>query len=221
MSANDNKAWGRRGAFLLLGLSVLVTSGFSNPRGGKGREYFESTGQALWEVKSKEKVIAITFDDGPDPEQTSLILDVLKMNGARATFFVIGENAEKYPDVVRREAQEGHEIANHTYTHLMNNPPPVERIRKEVVRSQELLTAITGNKPVLFRPPGGIYNERMLQVMKREGLMTVLWSWHQDTRDWARPGVPAIVNKVMRNARAGDIILFHDRVEGSARLYRL
>ncbi len=201
--------------WMLLGIAAIIGTGYAAPQGEKGRDYFESTGQALWEVRSDQKVIAMTFDDGPDPVKTALILDVLKEYEAKATFFVIGKNAEKYPDVVRREAEEGHEVANHTYTHLMRQPPQVDKLIREVKRSQAVLTGITGIKPVLFRPPGGIYNERMLQAMKQEGMMTILWSWHQDTRDWARPGTSAIVNKVMRNVRSGDIILFHDRVEHS------
>ena len=89
----------------------------------KGRPYYEEKGYVLWEVKTEEKVIALTFDDGPDQTYTPQILDLLAEYDAKATFFVIGERAEKYPNLVRRLDDEGHEIANHTYTHPYSITP--------------------------------------------------------------------------------------------------
>ncbi|WP_213581874.1 polysaccharide deacetylase family protein [Paenibacillus sp. J2TS4] len=180
----------------------------------KGRDYYEARGEIVWEVKTEEKVIALTFDDGPNPVQTAQILDLLKQYDARATFFVVGRRMEKFPDLARREVAEGHELANHTYSHrYFKKSTPIDQIRQEIVKNQQLITSITGQKPHLFRPPGGFYNDNVVKASRDAGYLTVLWSWHQDTKDWSSPGVNKIVRKVLDNARNGDIVLFHDHVE--------
>lgn len=179
----------------------------------KSREYYEARGDIIWEVPTNEKVIALTFDDGPDPDDTPLILDLLREYNARATFFVIGSRAEQYPDLVMREAAEGHEIANHTYSHTyFNKHISSEAIREEVRKAETVIRTVTGRSPELFRPPGGYYNDHLIEAMHGSGYQVVMWSWHQDTEDWRTPGVNKIVRKVLDNARNGDIILFHDHV---------
>ncbi len=164
-----------------------------------------------------EKLIALTFDDGPDPEETPLILDLLSQYQAKATFFVLGKKVEQYPELAAREVLEGHEIANHTYTHrYFNRPITREVLNSEITRTDEAILRATGQKPVLFRPPGGYYGQAVVDGAKQAGYKTVLWSWHQDTEDWNRPGTEKIIRKVLTNARNGDIILFHDHVEGKS-----
>nr|WP_229725520.1 polysaccharide deacetylase family protein [Paenibacillus abyssi] len=181
----------------------------------KGRQYFEARGEIVWEVPTDEKLIALTFDDGPDSMDTPAILDLLGQYNAKATFFVVGKRVEKYPELVKREIVEGHEIANHTYNHMyFNKGVNAEKIQEEIKKAERLIFNITGQKPSLFRPPGGFYNEMVVSASIKSDYQIVMWSWHQDTRDWSTPGVNAIVNKVLKNARNGDIILFHDYVEG-------
>jgi polysaccharide deacetylase family sporulation protein PdaB len=181
----------------------------------KGRPYYEKRGEVVWEVPTEEKVIALTFDDGPDPEDTPHILDLLQQYGAKATFFVIGEKVERYPELIKREAAEGHELANHTYKHTYFNGPIKEStMRDELLRAEEAILKISGQKPHSFRPPGGYYNELLVQTAKKEGYMVVMWSWHINTMDWNTPGVDKITSKVLNNTRNGDIVLFHDYVEG-------
>ncbi|WP_245247255.1 MULTISPECIES: polysaccharide deacetylase family protein [unclassified Paenibacillus] len=183
----------------------------------KGREYYEARGDIVWEVPTDEKIIALTFDDGPDPSDTPEILDLLNQYGAKATFFVIGKRVEKYPDLVKREVGEGHEIANHTYSHpYFKKRIPGEKVQDEILKAEQIILDTTGLKPSLFRPPGGYYGENLVNASKKSGYLVVMWSWHQDTEDWNRPGVTKIVNKVLTNARNGDIILFHDYVEGKS-----
>jgi len=179
----------------------------------KDRAYYENRGEVVWEVPTEEKIIALTFDDGPHPEHTALILDLLKQYDAKATFFVVGNKVARFPELLKREVAEGHELANHTYTHayLSRNL----NIKKEINQTEELIYGITGQKCHLFRPPGGIFNERLIAVAKEEGYKVVLWSWHQDTKDWSSPGTRRIVDRVLKNVRNGDIVLFHDHVEGS------
>lgn len=181
------------------------------------RAYYESRGEIIWEMPGKEKIIALTFDDGPDPIDTPVILDVLKEYGAKATFFTIGRKVQQYPELARRQTAEGHELANHTFSHRFLAPScSVEQIQSEIGRTQETIFAVTGQTARLFRPPGGMFNGKVLEAAKQEKLQTVLWSWHQDTRDWARPGVGRIVRKVLGNARGGDIVLLHDYVSGTS-----
>ncbi|WP_438435466.1 polysaccharide deacetylase family protein [Gorillibacterium sp. sgz500922] len=183
----------------------------------RGRDYYEARGDIVWEVPMAEKLIALTFDDGPDPEETPPILDLLNQYQAKATFFVLGRKVDQYPELAAREVLEGHEIANHTYTHrYFNRPITQELLSSEIKRTDEAVLRATGRKPVLFRPPGGYYGQAVVDGAKRAGCKTVLWSWHQDTEDWNRPGTEKIIRKVLTNARNGDIILFHDHVEGKS-----
>lgn len=183
----------------------------------KGRHYYEARGDIVWEVPTDEKIIALTFDDGPDPADTPEILDLLNQYEAKATFFVIGQRVERYPDLVKRELREGHEIANHTYSHpYFQKRIPGEKVQDEILKAEQTILDTTGLKPNLFRPPGGYYGENLVNASKKSGYLVVMWSWHQDTEDWNRPGVAKIVNKVLTNARNGDIILFHDYVEGKS-----
>ncbi|MEK4230026.1 polysaccharide deacetylase family protein [Solibacillus sp. FSL H8-0538] len=174
----------------------------------KGRRYYEETGQVLWEIKTEEKKIALTFDDGPHPEYTAQILDLLAKYDAKATFFVVGANAEKNPDVVLREYNEGHELANHTFTHPLKITVP--ELEKQLKQTNDIIYSITGFYPVLFRPVGGQYTDDMIDLVANKGYKVVMWSWHQDTEDWTNPGVKKIVKKVMQGTKPGNIILFHD-----------
>ncbi|MFD0672676.1 polysaccharide deacetylase family protein [Cohnella sp. GCM10027633] len=192
----------------------LLTTAFSSPF--NSRAYYEGRKEIIWEVPTKEKVIALTFDDGPDPNDTPTILDLLSQYDAKATFFVIGKRVEQYPHLVIRETMEGHEVANHTYNHpYFNQRVSNDRIRSEMERTNEAIIQVTGQKPHLFRPPGGCYNEQLVRVSKNLNYQIILWSWHQDTEDWNTPGVHKIVSKVLNNAHNGDIVLFHDYVEGA------
>ncbi|WP_084065177.1 polysaccharide deacetylase family protein [Paenibacillus stellifer] len=179
------------------------------------RDLYEKNGTVLWEVHTNQKVIALTFDDGPDPVETEQILKIMKQYHARCTFFAIGERLHAYPEVARKVVEEGHELANHTYHHVyFKRPVNGNLVVKELERTEEEILAITGKRSELFRPPGGFYDEDLVNISTRLGQKLILWSWHQDTKDWSRPGVNKIADKVIRNARNGDIVLFHDHVYG-------
>ncbi|NEU29555.1 polysaccharide deacetylase family protein [bacterium LRH843] len=176
----------------------------------RDRTYYEKKGDVVWDIPTKEKLVAITFDDGPDATFTNQILEILKGYNAKATFFVVGDRVKKNPDILKRMASEGYEIANHTFSH-----PNLQRISEkdfveELTQTEEAILAITGKKPTLFRPPLGYYDDDIVNKAKEFNYLVVMWSWHQDTYDWRNPGVHNIVNKVLTNIRNGDIILFHD-----------
>lgn len=183
----------------------------------KDRNYYEQRGEMIWEVPTTQKVIALTFDDGPDPSETDQILDVLQQYNAKCTFFAIGKRIAAYPDVARRVITEGHELANHTYNHVyFKKPISEQQIQEELELTEKEIIKVSGRHSSLFRPPGGMYDETLVDVSNSMGLKPVLWSWHQDTRDWNRPGVYSISSRVIRNARNGDIVLFHDHVHGQS-----
>ncbi|MGB8957209.1 MAG: polysaccharide deacetylase family protein [Tumebacillaceae bacterium] len=175
-----------------------------------GRYYYEERGEVVWEVSTDQKVIALTFDDGPNPEYTPQVLDVLKQHQAKATFFVIGSRIEQYPELAQREVREGHELANHSYHHPGMTRISAEKLREEIEQAQNVIVSATGQTPKAFRPPGGVYNDKVVNTAKQAGYMVVMWTWNQDTRDWRRPGVRKIVDQVLSNAHNGSIVLFHD-----------
>lgn len=211
---NIVKWMGVTAVFCML-MTMTISVEASPAAGAKDRKYYEKRGEIVWEVPTKTQVIALTFDDGPDPVDTPEILKLLEQYNAKATFFIIGKHAERYPNIVRQEVEAGHELANHTFNHpFFNSRSSLEAIKAEMEYTEQVITQITGQKPTLFRPPGGYYSDRLIDAAKAFQYQVVLWSWHQDTEDWKRPGVHKIVNKVLSNAKNGDIILFHDFVGG-------
>lgn len=174
----------------------------------KGRRYYEEAGQILWEVKTNKKVIALTFDDGPHKKYTPEILDILDQYNAKATFFIVGENAEKNPEIVLRMYEEGHELAIHTYSHPFKTNVP--NLMKEIKRAHETIYGITGYSPTLFRPVEGQYTDGMIEAIVKEGYKVVMWSWHLDTMDWKNPGANKIADTVLKGAKEGNVVLFHD-----------
>jgi peptidoglycan/xylan/chitin deacetylase (PgdA/CDA1 family) len=157
------------------------------------------------------QAVALTFDDGPSPMYTPQILDVLERLRAPATFFLVGDLVERYPRLVRREVEAGMALALHSQTHPTSpafaHLPPA-RMREEITGGMQALAEM-GLETALFRPPGGSYSQRVVDMAERHGLRVVLWSI--DPRDW-RDGVKAkwIARKVLRSVGPGSIILLHD-----------
>jgi poly-beta-1,6 N-acetyl-D-glucosamine synthase len=163
-----------------------------------------------------KKKVAITFDDGPDPVWTPKMLDVLKARGVKATFFIVGRNAEDHPGLVRRIVAEGHELGNHSYTHGNLAEMPEWRQRLELGSTERLIEAETGRSMTLFRPPynadampGTVAELVPLAFAERELGYTVVLE-RIDPQDWARPGADVILQRVKDQRRAGSIILLHD-----------
>jgi len=189
-----------------LGLLIFVVT--EKSYADKGRRYYEEAGQILWDIKTDEKVIALTFDDGPHKKYTPEILDILSKYNAKATFFIVGENAEKNPELALRVHEEGHELAIHTYTHPFRTN--VANLIKEIKQTHATIYGITGYSPVLFRPVEGQYTDAMIDAIVKEGYKVVMWSWHLDTFDWKSPGERKIINTVLKGAKPGSVVLFHD-----------
>ncbi len=160
--------------------------------------------------------VAITFDDGPDPEWTPKILDILKTRGVKACFFLVGQNAEDYPGLVQRIVDEGHEIGNHTYTHANLALMSPFRMKLELNMTQRVIESITGRSITLFRPPynadstpGTIAELAPLKLAQDDLGYTVVLE-KIDPQDWAQPGADEIVQRVKDLRSDGNIILLHD-----------
>lgn len=173
----------------------------------KDENFLIDVSPAITYVPTNEKVVALTFDDGPLNSTTPEILNILKEKNVKATFFVVGERAKKFPALVEQEVKDGHEIGNHTYSHPWLTTLNKNRITEEIEKTEDALSKITP-KPSLFRPPGGKYNKRTLDLARSKGYSIILWSI--DTEDWRSPPVGKVVNSVMRNIKPGSIILLHD-----------
>ncbi len=165
----------------------------------KGTFYHELT---------SDKVVALTFDDGPSPVWTPKILDELKKAGVKATFFMLGRHVEQYPDVAKRVAAEGHEIGNHTYDHHVLIYYKTEELEKEIKDAEKIIKNATGKTTRYFRPPKAWLTAAEKQKIEDMGYRTVLWSLN--SKDWVTFHDKQITSYLLRHIRPGDIILFHD-----------
>ncbi|WAH35104.1 polysaccharide deacetylase family protein [Alicyclobacillus dauci] len=198
--------------FLLM-TALLLVCGLSIPEVGakkKDRFYFERLGYAHWEFPVDKKVIALTFDDGPDPIYTPQVLELLSAYHQHATFFLIGRKVKQYPQIARDTALLGNELGNHTYTHRHVARMTESELIQELNETHDEIQRATGEDTKYFRPPRGFYDERSVLTAYRHGYPVVLWSWDEDSRDWEAPGVHNIVKTVMSHIDPGDIVLFHD-----------
>lgn len=158
--------------------------------------------------KQEKKLVALTFDDGPDDKVTPKILKTLQKYDVKATFFMLTRSAEKYPDIAKQVAKQGHEIANHSETHTNLNKSKKSHIDKEVAQSKTQLQKITGVEPKLFRPPYGEYNSTVIEIAKKSDQKIVMWS--VDTLDWQHKNKNRTIDIVTRDTKPLSIILMHD-----------
>lgn len=165
-------------------------------------------GQVFFESQTSKKAVALTFDDGPYSPYTEELLDILKEYQVPATFFVVGQNAEKYPEVVRRIVNEGHQLGNHTYHHVDLLKIDQKTIAEEIDRTNQVIKNITGIAPHIVRPPHGFRDPIVMEIMKERGLKVVEWSIM--SRDWTNPGAEVIVDRTVSKVKNGSIILLHD-----------
>jgi peptidoglycan/xylan/chitin deacetylase (PgdA/CDA1 family) len=153
--------------------------------------------------------VALTFDDGPHPDQTPAVLDRLAAHGARATFFVVGARAEAHPELVARIVREGHALGHHSWSHGRPEVTSPAMLVEEARRTEALLRSLTGKRPRLFRPPFGAVGAKKLLALWRAGQSVVLWN--QDPKDFARDDLAPIRRWAEAAPLAGgDILLMHD-----------
>ncbi|WP_374593248.1 polysaccharide deacetylase family protein [Aquabacterium sp.] len=166
-------------------------------------------GGFIWRLPANERTLALTFDDGPDPVHTPATLDLLARLKVKATFFLIGRNAEQYPDLVRRIVQEGHAIGGHTFEHVVITQQSESQLADDLQRCRVLMRQLSGVDSTLFRPPKGEVNVAAIRRVCRLGYQLVHWS--KTYSDYQQDGADALCARIERDpAQPGDIVLFHD-----------
>jgi len=165
--------------------------------------------QVIENVVVTDKTIALTFDDGPDPANTDLILDVLKERDVKATFFLVGKKIKQYPLVTERIFEEGHCLANHTYTHIDLKGKSFRNVYLSILQTEQIIDSICGKSIKIFRPPWGHITSEEKVDLKKFGFKIVLWD--VNSKDYS-PNIK--VNEIINNVMAGvgdkKIVLFHD-----------
>ena len=184
---------------LLLGLliwgSVFIRSGF----------YVRS----VCSGNQNTRAVTLTFDDGPDGMITPMILDILKENKVKATFFIVGSKAERHPDTLKRIDGEGHIIGGHSYSHhFFFDLFSVKKMRHEMKRTSDIVFSATGKRIRLFRPPYGVTNPTIAKAMKAMHYLSIGWSLK--SRDTVIKDDTLLFSRLISNLNQGDIILFHD-----------
>ena len=158
---------------------------------------------------STNPYVAMTFDDGPHPQNTPRLLDMLRTRNIKATFYVIGSNVDRHPQIVRRIVAEGHEIGNHTYTHRKLTSLGSSEVRREMSRTQDAIVRAAGVKPRTMRPPyGALLQSQREMIFSEFRYPTIMWS--VDPQDWKRPGPAIVKSRILSGANNGAIILAHD-----------
>jgi len=180
-----------------------------NPDMRMGAGFGAAAGVTQSRGPSDKPYVAMTFDDGPHPQNTPRLLDILRARNIKATFYVIGRSVDNYPQIVRRIVAEGHEIGNHTYTHRNLTKLSDSEVLKELTRTRDSIVTASGVQPRTMRPPYGALLQRQRSMIREDfGYPTVLWS--VDPRDWQRPGVSVVTSRILTSAHNGAIILAHD-----------
>ncbi len=168
----------------------------------------------LWHTN--DPTVHLTFDDGPHPNATPIVLDILKSRHLKATFFLLGGNVVRYPDLVREINNQGHSVGNHALTHASLLLKPFLWQLRQIEETNKIIRQTIGITPRLFRPPFGRFDLGTIKAASSHRLKTVMWD--VDARDYSASGNQAIVRRVCRQTVPGSIVLFHDNDSTSATL---
>ncbi len=197
-------------AFIFLGGWILFS--YSNEFGGKISEVMSRDKLLpIYCVDKAEKKISISFDAAWGDEFSDNILDILDKYKIKSTFFLVGFWVDKYPDMVKKIHERGHDIGNHSTTHPHMTGLSEEQIIEELNQTGMKIKKITGKQPTLFRPPFGDYNNQVIQTAKKIGYYSI--QWDVDSLDWKELGVQPVVDRVTRNVKKGSIVLFHNNAK--------
>lgn len=162
-------------------------------------------------VETEKKSIALSFDAAYGSQYTDEILNILEKNDVKATFFLVGNWIDKYPDKVKTIYSKGHEIGNHSTTHPHFTQLDPSKIKEEIYATSGKIKSLTGNGTVFFRPPFGDYNSEVVNVVKETGHTCILWD--VDSQDWKNPGEEVVYKRVVDNVGNGSMVLFHNNAE--------
>ena len=170
---------------------------------------FSSSKISYSRVSTSQPYIAMTFDDGPHPQNTPRLLDILRERNIKATFYVVGRLTKRYPHLVRRMVAEGHEIGNHTTNHPNLSKMSKAAVRKELNTGRDSIIAASGIKPRTMRPPyGALTSSQRSWIFQEYGYPTILWD--VDPEDWKKPGASVVSSRILNGTRNGSIVLAHD-----------
>ncbi len=190
---------------------ITLTVNALFPQGGKADLAYsvqaKSQNVILYQANTDKKIIALTFDDGPDDKYTPQILNVLKKHNVKATFFLLGTRVHKYPNIAKQILQEGHAIGNHTYWHPELTKMNVDSMLWEIEQNEKELQNILQIKTNLFRAPYGALTEVQIQKLHELGYRVVGWSI--DTEDWRNLPASEIKQKILNQLHPGAIVLMH------------
>lgn len=165
----------------------------------------------IYSVDTEEKKISISFDAAWGDEYTKDILDTLDKYNVKSTFFLVGFWVDKYPEHVKEIYDRGHDVGNHSSNHPYMSKLSEEQMTQELNKTGEKIKSITGEKPILFRPPFGDYNDKVISVCRDNGYYAI--QWDVDSLDWKELGVQPVVDRVTRNVKNGSIVLFHNNAK--------
>ena len=166
--------------------------------------------KGIGSADTHQKIVALTFDDGPHKKYTDKILAILKMNDIKATFFVVGKNVEAYPEVVKATYAGGHVIGNHTYSHYYLSDLSGDKIEEELTKANQIINKVIGVSPFLFRPPYASCSAKSVRVTKRLDLKTIVWAAAAAEYYPDRTSSEKIAAEIVKLVKPGAIILLHD-----------
>jgi delta-lactam-biosynthetic de-N-acetylase len=173
-------------------------------------------GNLIWHGDTSSNKIYLTFDDGPHPEYTPKVLDILNEHDVKATFFLVGERAKRHPEIVRKIHDEGHVIGNHSFSHSDGYDIKEDSVYREIKLTDDIIRKITGIPSRYFRPPFGFFNYRYFEIAEKLGYKTVLWTF--DAADWGNVSAEELEDKIISKTKGGSIILLHDGGENREEL---
>jgi len=207
-----NRSGVRRLVGWVAGLAVVAVAIFAayEMMEAPGNQVF---GKTIVAGPSDQKVVALTFDDGPNPPYTDRILDVLAKEHVHATFFLVGRAVAAYPDVVRRELHDGNALGNHSWEHEHLIALTRTEVRSSLQRTDDAIFKATGTRTTIMRPPFGARDWFVLAVAQKMGYTPVMWSVPL-VRDWENPPADVIAQRVLANVRDGSIVVLHDGNRG-------
>ena len=169
-----------------------------------------SSAKVIYQYKTVEPYLALTFDDGPNKIQTPKVLKILEKYDVTATFFVVGEYIEYQKDILKEVDKKGHEIGNHFYHHEKLDELTKEEIKETIMKTNELIYSVIKKTPTILRPPYGIVNDTLKEVCAELNMTIILWTSDKDSKDWALTKDSEIINNLTKKVTNGDIFLFHD-----------
>ncbi|QAT49350.1 polysaccharide deacetylase family protein [Caproiciproducens sp. NJN-50] len=194
---------------ILFGVLAIVLAAAAGVRGIQAVQASASKRLLpIYNVKTEEKKIAISFDAAWGNEETQTLIDILKEYNVKTTFFVVGAWVDKYPDSVKALAAAGHEVCNHSDTHPHMPKLSENDMKKQISSCNDKIKAVTGVSPILFRPPYGDYNNPVIKTTQDLDMYAI--QWNVDSLDWKNPTPQQIIDRVTTKVKPGSIVLFHN-----------